>query len=109
MNASEEEMCDDIIIEVQQSSQMVKIYNEVTEEISKTSNNILNNNLNNTMQFLTVWSLLLTIPTIVTGFFGMNVKLPILNSTADWILITIGTILVMLVLLWYLKKHDMMW
>lgn len=54
MNASEEEMCDDIIIEVQQSSQMIKIYSEVTEEISKTSNNILNNNLNNTMQFLTV-------------------------------------------------------
>lgn len=70
MNASEEEMCDDIIIEVQQSSQMIKVYSEVTEEISKTSNNILNNNLNNTMQFLTVWSLLLTIPTIVTGFLG---------------------------------------
>ena len=45
MNASEEEMCDDIIIEVQQSSQMIKIYSEGTEEISKTSNNILNNNI----------------------------------------------------------------
>lgn len=108
MNASEEEMCDDIIIEVEQSSEMVKIYNEVTEEISKTSNNILNNNLNNTMQFLTVWSLLLTVPTIVTGFFGMNVSLPILNKPVDWIVITIGTIVIMLLLLWYLKKHDMM-
>ena len=107
MNASEEEMCEDIIIEVQQASQTVKIYNEVTEEISSTSNNILNNNLNDTMQFLTVWSLLLTVPTIVTGFFGMNVSLPILNKPIDWIIITIGTIAVMGWLLWYLRRHNM--
>ncbi|MBD5429495.1 magnesium transporter CorA family protein [Lactobacillus sp.] len=108
MNKSEEEMCDDIIIEVQQSSQMVKIYNEVTEEISKTSNNILNNNLNNTMQFLTVWSLLLTVPTIATGFFGMNVDLPVLHNPLDWVFISIGTIIVMAALLWYFKKHNML-
>lgn len=108
MNKSEEEMCDDIIIEVQQSSQMVKIYNEVTEEISKTSNNVLNNNLNNTMQFLTVWSLLLTVPTIVTGFFGMNVTLPIFNQSFDWIVIVVGTIIAMAGLLWYFKKHNML-
>lgn len=108
MNASEEEMCDDIIIEVQQSSQMIKIYSEVTEEISKTSNNILNNNLNNTMQFLTVWSLLLTIPTIVTGFFGMNVDLPIFHNPFDWVIITVGSIIVMAILLWYLRRHNML-
>lgn len=108
MSKSEEEMCDDIIIEVEQSSQMVKIYNEVTEEISKTSNNILNNNLNKTMKFLTVWSLLLTVPTIITGFFGMNVSLPVLHNPIDWIVITIGTIMIMIAVLWYLKKHDLM-
>ena len=108
MNASEEEMCDDIIIEVQQSSQMIKIYSEVTEEISKTSNNILNNNLNNTMQFLTVWSLLLTIPTIVTGFFGMNVDLPIFHNPFDWVIITVGSVIVMAILLWYLRRHNML-
>lgn len=108
MNASEEEMCDDIIIEVQQSLQMIKIYSEVTEEISKTSNNILNNNLNNTMQFLTVWSLLLTIPTIVTGFFGMNVDLPIFHNPFDWVIITVGSVIVMAILLWYLRRHNML-
>lgn len=108
MNASEEEMCDDIIIEVQQSSQMIKVYSEVTEEISKTSNNILNNNLNNTMQFLTVWSLLLTIPTIVTGFFGMNVDLPIFHNPFDWVIITVGSVIVMAILLWYLRRHNML-
>ena len=35
---------------------------------------MMNNNLNDTMKFLTVWSLVLTIPTILTGFYGMNVR-----------------------------------
>ena len=87
---------------------MIKIYSEVTEEISKTSNNILNNNLNNTMQFLTVWSLLLTIPTIVTGFFGMNVDLPIFHNPFDWVIITVGSIIVMAILLWYSRRHNML-
>ena len=60
------------------------------------------------MQFLTVWSLLLTIPTIVTGFFGMNVDLPIFHNPFDWVIITVGSIIVMAILLWYLRRHNML-
>lgn len=84
------------------------LHMNASEEISKTSNNILNNNLNNTMQFLTVWSLLLTIPTIVTGFFGMNVDLPIFHNPIDWVIITVGSVIVMAILLWYLRRHNML-
>lgn len=84
------------------------LHMNASEEISKTSNNILNNNLNNTMQFLTVWSLLLTIPTIVTGFFGMNVDLPIFHNPFDWVIITVGSVIVMAILLWYLRRHNML-
>lgn len=100
------ERLDDILIESQQSSQMVKISSEVTEMLSKTSNNILNNNLNDTMKFLTVWSLLLTIPTIITGFFGMNVNLPLANTHWAWIIIIILNIIFMIWLFIYMKKHH---
>lgn len=100
------ERLDDILIESQQSSQMVKISSEVTETLSKTSNNILNNNLNDTMKFLTVWSLLLTIPTIITGFFGMNVRLPFANFHWAWIIIILLNILFMIGLFIYMKKHH---
>ncbi len=58
---------------------------QILEQLSGTYNNLLNNNLNDTMKFLTVWSLLLTVPSIVTSFFGMmfHCLLPIVFSVGD--------------------------
>lgn len=101
-----QEKLDDVLIEAEQAARTVEISNEVTEKISRTSNNILNNNLNDTMKFLTVWSLILTIPTILTGFFGMNVKLPILNNDFDWIIIIGANVALMGALYIYLRHND---
>ena len=67
---------------------------------------MMNNNLNDTMQFLTVWSLVLTIPTILTGFYGMNVKLPIFNAAYDWIVIVILMVALMVWLILLMRKHH---
>ena len=94
------------MLEAQQMDRIASISEAVSERITATSNNLLNNNLNDTMKFLTVWSLVLTIPTIATGFYGMNVFLPIASHHLAWVYITIGTIVAMVVLWWYLhKKH----
>ncbi|WP_281166089.1 magnesium transporter CorA family protein [Liquorilactobacillus sicerae] len=94
-----------LLIEARQAEQMAKISLDVTERLTATSNNLLNNNLNDTMKFLTVWSLVLTIPTIVTGFYGMNVFLPLAKYSLAWILIIVLTVILMLILWYYLKKH----
>ncbi|MBY7146619.1 magnesium transporter CorA family protein, partial [Levilactobacillus brevis] len=39
-----------------------------------------------------IWSLVLTIPTIITGFYGMNVRLPFASDAISWIF----TVLLML-------------
>jgi len=75
----------DAVIEARQTSEMTAIEADVVDRISNTFNNVLNNNLNDTMKFLTIWSLVLTIPTIITGFYGMNVKLPFANDAISWI------------------------
>ncbi|MGO2893162.1 MAG: CorA family divalent cation transporter, partial [Enterococcus devriesei] len=61
---------------------------------SGTYNNVLNNNLNDTMRILTVLSVLLTIPTIVSGFFGMNMPLPLEHDAFGWV-ITIAVSLIL--------------
>lgn len=66
----------------------------------------MNNNLNDTMKFLTVWSLVLTIPTILTGFYGMNVKLPIANNSLDWVVIIILMVVLMVWLVFLMKKNH---
>ena len=100
------ERLDDVLIESSQSSEMVQISRQVTKTLSSTSNNMMNNNLNDTMQFLTVRSLVLTIPTILTGFYGMNVKLPIFNAAYDWILIVILMVALMVWLILLMRKHH---
>ncbi|BDR60004.1 magnesium transporter CorA family protein [Lactobacillus xylocopicola] len=100
------ERLDDVLIEANQSAEMVKISQQVTQTLSATSNNMMNNNLNDTMKFLTVWSLVLTIPTILTGFYGMNVSLPVGHSSSDWITITVAMIFLMGWLIILMKRHH---
>ena len=45
---------------------------------------------------MTIWSLLMTIPTVISGFFGMNVDLPLAKVEGGWIIISVITA----VLLW---------
>ncbi len=101
------ERLDDVLIESSQSSEMVQISRQVTKTLSSTSNNMMNNNLNDTMQFLTVWSIVLTIPTILTGFYGMNVKLPVFGASYDWIVIILITVLLMVWLIFLMRKHHL--
>ncbi len=56
---------------------MANIAAEIAEQVVSYSN-ILDNSINNTMRSLTVWSLALAIPLIVSGFWGQNMPLSLL-------------------------------
>jgi magnesium transporter len=45
--------------------------------------------MNGVMKFLTSYSIILTIPTLVFSFYGMNVELPFAGDHLSWV-ITIG-------------------
>lgn len=89
LNEVEKEQWEDTLIEARQLVEMAQLTSQVLQQLSGTYNNILNNNLNDTMKILTVLSILLTIPTIVTGFFGMNMPLPLEHNILGW-MIAIG-------------------
>lgn len=103
LTEKEKEQLDDALIEAKQAVEMTNLASQILDQLSGTYNNLLNNNLNDTMKFLTVWSLILTVPTIVTGFFGMNLQLPFTHSVFGWgIALFISLILSvwMLIALW---------
>lgn len=83
----EREQLEDNIIEAKQLVEMTDLHLQILRHISGTYNNVLNNNLNDTMKFLTVISILMTIPDIVTGFFGMNVQIPLTELRYGWAII----------------------
>lgn len=98
LNAKERERLNDVIIEAQQFSEMTQTTSQIMDQLNSTYTNVLNNELNDTMKLMTVWSLLLTVPTIVTGFYGMNVDLPFAKTTGAWVITMIITILLSVVM-----------
>lgn len=100
-------MLEDVTIEGEQVSRMIETELAVVGRIGDTFNTIANNNLNDTMKTLTVWSLALTIPTILTGFYGMNVSLPGSRASNAWFGVIILSFIIALALLFWLKiKHK---
>ncbi|MBC2328729.1 magnesium transporter CorA family protein [Listeria swaminathanii] len=96
LNEVEKEQFEDALIEAKQLVEMTGLSSEILQQLSGTYNNILNNNLNDTMKILTALSILLTVPTIITGFFGMNMPLPLEHNAFGWLV----TILISVVL-WF--------
>lgn len=100
-------LLEDAVIEGQQVQRMVQIEADVVNGISDSFNEIGNNNLNETMKFLTIWTLALTIPTMITGFYGMNIHLPGATITDFWVFVIVLSIFLitgLLVLFKYLHR-----
>lgn len=103
LNEAEREQLEDALVEARQAQEMTNLASQILDLLSGTYNSVLNNNLNDTMKVLTIWSLLMAVPTIVTGFFGMNVELPFQKSPAGWIItmgITVLLTIWLVIVLW---------
>lgn len=94
LTEGEKEQLEDALIEAKQLSGMTQINAQVLQQLSSTYNNILNNNLNDNMTTLTIVSILLATLAVITGFFGMNVPLPLTHEHDAWIIIIIFAVVV---------------
>jgi magnesium transporter len=106
LNAKEKARLGDAIVEVSQALQMAQIATDIVDRVENAYNNMLNNRLNETMRFLTIWSIVLMIPPIVSGFYGMNVKLPLADGPFAWILTIIWSLLAIGLLIWRFYRNS---
>ena len=77
----DEDLLEDVIIENQQAKEMVEMYSKILARLADTFSSIISNNLNQVMKFLAAVTILLAIPTVISSFFGMNVPVPMEEST----------------------------
>jgi magnesium transporter len=76
MYPDDEDLLEDVITENQQAIEMVGISTNILNSVMDTFATIVSNNLNVVMKFLASVTIVMSVPTIVTSFFGMNVDLP---------------------------------
>lgn len=68
----DQDLLDDVIIEVKQAIEMTNIYSNILNGTMDTFASIISNNLNIIMKRMTTITIILTMPTIVFSFYGMN-------------------------------------
>lgn len=107
MYEDDEDILEDAIIENRQAMEMSQIYTDILKGSMDAYGSIISNNLNSVMKFLTSITIFLAVPTMISGFWGMNVPVPFTDSTLGfWGIIGFSAILTLIVAIW-LKKKDM--
>ncbi|MCI8567738.1 MAG: magnesium transporter CorA family protein [Bacilli bacterium] len=103
------EVLDDAMIENDQSIEMANLYRDILGSMTDSFATIISNNLNVIMKFLAGITIVLSIPTMVASFMGMNVPLGDFasNNYAFLILIVISVIFSLLVA-FVLKRKNML-
>ncbi|HJA73524.1 MAG TPA: magnesium transporter CorA family protein [Candidatus Limosilactobacillus faecipullorum] len=98
MSQDQQDELDDVIIEAQQGLEMAQMTSDVSARVSDAYSKVLDSNLNQTMKLLTIFSILVSIPPIVSGFYGQNVKsLPLANGDWSWQITLLITVILMAV------------
>lgn len=99
------DLLEDIVIENKESIEMVNIYSNILSNTLDAYASLVSNNLNVVMKFLASVTIILAIPSIVSGIYGMNIGLPFqTNPYAFWFVITTMVLLMVVAVLVFVKK-----
>lgn len=100
------DLIEDLQLDNDQLIERSKSYLTNIVNIRQAQEVISTNRLNRVMKVLTAATVILALPTMITSFYGMNVRLPLAEEiNSFWIILGIISIL-MMALLGILKKHK---
>ncbi len=101
------DLLEDVIIENKQAIEMCTIYRDILSGTMDAFASVVSNNLNIVMKILTLITIIMTIPTIVASFWGMNVAVPFSeNPYGFWFVMGISILLSGIVAI-IMKKKKM--
>ena len=102
------EILEDAITENKQAIEMAQIYSNILNGTMDAYASIISNNLNSVMKTLTSITIILAVPTMISSFWGMNVGLPLQNSQYGFIVMIIISVILTLLVSWWLKRRNML-
>ena len=83
LSEEDSDQLEDAMVEYQQALETANIHANILNGTLDTFASLINNNLNNVMKYLTVVTIFLAVPTLITSAYGMNVKLPMVAGDGD--------------------------
>jgi len=101
----DKELLEDTAIENAQAIEMTTIYSNILSGMMDAYASVISNNLNFVMKILTVVTILMQVPTIITSFYGMNVPLPFQGVWFTYMMV-IGWVVLASVVIVYIFRYQ---
>lgn len=106
MYPEDEDLLEDVITENQQAIEMTNISNNILSSMMDAFASIISNNLNVVMKFLASVTIVLSLPNILTSFYGMNIALPMQsNPNAAFIILGLSIGISLTVIFIFMKRQ----
>ncbi|HAP02202.1 MAG TPA: magnesium transporter CorA [Bacteroidetes bacterium] len=99
-----QEFFSDTIIDTSQALEMANTYTNILSGTMDAFASIISNNLNVVMKRLTSVTIVLTVPTLISSLYGMNVHIPYEENKYTFYFIMAGCVLIAFSLIWLFKR-----
>lgn len=102
----DDELLEDVLTENEQAMEMTKIASDILSAMMDAFASIISNNLNDVMKLLAVATIILSIPTVLASFYGMNVTLPGSGSPTAFHAVIVMSVVLSIAALAVFWKRD---
>ena len=106
LDEEEEDLLEDAITENRQALGMARIHSDILSSVSDALASIISNNMNKVVKFLTGFTIIMMIPNIITGAYGMNTALPFADDgdPLRFCLIMLASLFASCAVWWFFRK-----
>ncbi len=101
------DLMEDVVIENDQAIEMTSTYLQMVRSTRQLVESDMNNSLSGVMRFLTSVTVIIAIPTLIVGFYGMNVDLPGSDYPYSYVVLAVVMLALCLVVIWGLRRWGM--
>lgn len=106
LNDDEKEILEDLAVDMSQALEMANIYTNILSSTLDAFASIISNNMNNVLKRLTSITIILSLPALVTGVYGMNVPIPGSNSHYAFYIPLLLSVGISIIISWYFMKKK---
>lgn len=104
------DLLDDVIIENKQAIEMANIYSGILSGTMDAFASVISNNLNIVMKFLATITIVMSIPTMVSSFYGMNVlssSMPFATNPYGFVIVIVLSVILTCAVAWIFAKRNL--
>ncbi len=108
LTEEEREYLEDLIVDTSQALEMANIYTNILSSTLDAFASIIANNQNEVLKRLSVITIVLTLPVLISSIFGMNVRNGFEESRYAFLIVVILSLVIALIIGWFFLRKKIL-